>query len=726
MDLEALQHGNFSQLGEAVTDWTQMIGKLEKLKDRAENELDKKSKKANWSGVNATVTREFITKTAKEFGDAVTQARSIRNILRDTRDELIGYRGDLQDAIDRALKKKISVMGIGGGKFLVSSMCTPDEDQPTEGAINAVKNEIQGILAKATESDDSAAKALRALADQAKYGFSGAEYKDRDSAAEALAEAEHMAKLAKKDPEKLTARELATLTAGLKKYRNDELFSERFAVLMGPKGTLGFWAGTADTHARASGAELDQLKELQKNLSMTLATATHSDSAAMQEWKRDIINEGNTSFRPDPSDPYKSPLGVRGFQVMSSLMSHGKYDTEFLDDYGKKLLKADMAPRGSVGTGTNEVWENADQSLDLVFGKGAGGDPVIGFMDALSHNSEAATNTFDSKATLDHVLQSTKYTDRGVSVGHALEAAVTGVSRGETPSEPVPHSKTQVTIMKNIMNAVAQPDGGADLVKKGIGGSFGHMASAYMPEINRTMAGQGAESIFLTNSAAPDDLERTDATRFLYEVARDTNGKAALLYGEGIYTSSVLEAHIADPDLHDSTTNQKIGVIAKNAGVIDGIIAHSTADAEISEAKEGEKDWNESVKREGDYYKSVVSAGLGVGAVALAPQNLTGAMAGAAGGGFFGGIAGMAVDRFMEGREQDKAEDSALYGTGKDLNKAQDDANWQTQQSARNAIERHDSALKKGSIDVLINDKLNDGWQHSDTILEDAHRRPSA
>ncbi|MER7478449.1 hypothetical protein ABTX60_12455 [Streptomyces sp. NPDC126510] len=39
--------------------------------------------------------------------------------------------------------------------------------------------------------------------------------------------------------------------------------------------------------------------------------------------------------------------------------------------------------------------------------------------------------------------------------------------------------------MKNVMEYVAQPGGGADLVSKGMGDSLGNMAASYMPEISR-------------------------------------------------------------------------------------------------------------------------------------------------------------------------------------------------------------------------------------------------
>ncbi|WP_181767559.1 DUF6973 domain-containing protein [Streptomyces albidus (ex Kaewkla and Franco 2022)] len=187
MNLEALRDGNFAMLGEAVTDWDQMVGKLKRLQARAENELDGKARKASWAGLNATVTREFVTKTAKEFEDAVSQARSVRNILRDVRQELISHRENLREELTRARKKGIEVIDTGGGKFLVTGQCRAGETPPTQTELDAVKDELTGILKKATESDDDAAKALRGLSNLSKLGFSDAPViKDREHAVDSV------------------------------------------------------------------------------------------------------------------------------------------------------------------------------------------------------------------------------------------------------------------------------------------------------------------------------------------------------------------------------------------------------------------------------------------------------------------------------------------------------------------------------------------------------------
>lgn len=726
MDLDALRHGNFSKLGEAITDWEQMTKKLADLQKDAENNLKAKADKAKWAGVNATVSREFITKTAAEFADAHTQANSITKILSDTRGELISYRTQLNEAITRGAQQNLTVIDAGDGTFTVVGNTRPDwASDPTgktgatdQKAVEALRDEIQGILTKATQSDNSAAKALLLLVDQAKYGFSDASYKDRDAAAKAIADADKMAKMAK-DPDKMTLDDIADFNRIMEKYHGDALFSEQFARQLGPKGTLHFWTEMTYAHAGARGTELETMKSLQKNLSLTLATASFSDSEPMQEWKKNLLAESNKSFHASNSS---SPIGALGSQVISSLLRNGQYDTEFLDEYRQELFKVDKRA-GELNT--DDLWVNGYDGLDLVFGDGNGNgrDPLEGLFEGLSHNPEAAVHAFDSKSDLDHMLGTAKYTDRGESLGRALEAAVTGVANGDSTSMAPPHSADQVKIMANIMEAVAQPDGGVDLVRKGgLGDSFGNMAASCMPEISQTLAGRGAESIFLTNSDDSLGLGKVrDVVRFLSSVSEDPSGRAGIILGEGIYTSGLIESHLANPSLFDGPDSQVLQRIGENAGIIEGIVGHSVADSEVRAAVEGETEYNDALKAKGDFAKTWIAVGVTFVEV---PPAYGGAAMGAVIGGGVGAVAGAAVDHLMEGQKMSGARDAALYQSAGDLYDSRNSVSQQAQWAAEESIARHNLDLPIQGTKDLIRDAVVEGWGGSNDLLSDTKERP--
>ncbi|MFJ2768378.1 hypothetical protein [Streptomyces sp. NPDC087300] len=251
MDLDALRYGNFAKLGEAITDWQQMVNRLSHLKEVAERDLRAKANRADWAGVNAAVSREFIAKTAGEFSDAHTQANTTVKILSDTRNELTDFRTQINTAIENGLKKDLAVTDTGGGSFTVSPRVHPvlaTAEQPSQRDVDTVRDEVQRILNKATESDKTAAEALRLIVDQAKYGFSDASYSDRDSAADAVKAGKASAALAKRGRD-ISPEQLKKLNHQIRKYRNDDLFSEKFAESMGAKGTLQFWADITDSNS---------------------------------------------------------------------------------------------------------------------------------------------------------------------------------------------------------------------------------------------------------------------------------------------------------------------------------------------------------------------------------------------------------------------------------------------------------------------------------------------
>ena len=84
---------------------------------------------------------------------------------------------------------------------------------------------------------------------------------------------------------------------------------------------------------------------VQDNLSMALANASHSDSPEMTAWKKDVIASGTKIFPVDSA----MPMGPNGFQVMSSLMGKGKFDDDFLHDYGNAVLKHERQYPGDPG-----------------------------------------------------------------------------------------------------------------------------------------------------------------------------------------------------------------------------------------------------------------------------------------------------------------------------------------------------------------------------------------
>ncbi|MFM9626467.1 MULTISPECIES: DUF6571 family protein [Streptomyces] len=651
MDLDALRTADFGLLDDAIDDWSTMVTDLETMMKAAEEGLHRAANKANWAGVNATVSKEFIGKTAGEFTDAHSQASSIHKILADTRDELKLYKGQLTGAIERGRQKNLTVIGYEGG-FTVTTNVPPEgraaQDKDNKGDIIALRDEIQGILDKATESDSTAATVLLAIADQSKLGFSDVDYSDRDAAAKALKDAEDLADLAKQKPEDLSPSEFDRLNKGLKDHAGDELFAQRFAGHLGAQGTLDFWTGLNDPHSawKVGQARGDQFDDLQKNLSLTLATASQSDGADMTTWKSNMV------------DLVDKPVGRNGGfplggQVMSNLMRWGDYDDRFLVDYGDKLIETE---KKFTSNGRHGAWgrTGGDPLLNRT-GTDSGWDPMTGYLKALSNSPDAATDFFNGtfvsknedhdftqevdgkqvKRTLsnfDYLFEERDWPldqdDKGENsiagrnnLAAALEAATTGHPAGELATvDTPPHNAEQAKLMESLVASIG--DDPERLTKYGyMSDSIGQITSEYLPDVSRAMSDvprdsdpdgkwQNIEKRYpLAGSEAI--LKHADVTKLLFAVGQNEEGYAAVEVGQKAHMAKLMDYHL-DPHLPEgqrSSNDEKlvIEMIALQSGEVSGTLSLGVQEAIGSEASDKDKGFEHAVAQR----KNLISGGVG-------------------------------------------------------------------------------------------------------------------
>ncbi|GAA2436807.1 DUF6571 family protein [Streptomyces macrosporus] len=728
MKLDALRFADFSKLDKAVTDWSEMVTKLQTLKEDAESNLDAKAKKADWTGCNAAVTREFIAKTVHEFADAHTQATSVRNILQDTRDELVEYKRKLNDAIDRGLKKNLTVRSNPDGGFTVTMNVHPDRaaagtDVPdhTPQDVTNLRDEIQDILVKATESDSTAARALKALADQSPHGFSDASYSDRDAAADALKAADRAAELAKA-PDDMSPEEFDELNGLLKKHNGDDLFAEQFATTLGPKGVLNFWAGINDPHLNMElgQARVKQYGDLQEHLGLTLATATRSDSFGMQQWERDMVGLGG-EFVPDRNNPR-----AMGVQVMSNLMRWGDFDDKFLKDYGNELMRIEKERSGN-GRDASLAWRRfpMDPMLNRT-GTDGGSDPMTGYMMALSKSPDAATEFFNGTfVTKDEDHDFERDTDGdgkngkiGLTnfqylfeerdwpkeydsemeesvtgqnaLGWALEAAATGHPAGRQPTPDLPpHSPEQARLVEQIVNSVS--DDTERLTERGyLSDSLGQIAAEYLPDINRAMADDkhGNTNLLFPVAGTAAELDHNDVTRFLVSVGQNSEGYAKIELGQKAYMTNLMDYHL-NPDLpedrrYPQTPEYTIEEIARRSGEISGSLAIGRQEAVMADKSQEDEDYKTSMTQLKNIISGTIGTGIGVGTSFIATP-----VGGAAAGGAANTVSSVVLEQIFGELEPNNLKEAGEH-VGERWERVRENNLWHGQTAAIEAAKAHD------------------------------------
>ncbi|MEU6661133.1 hypothetical protein [Streptomyces sp. NPDC046821] len=163
---------DLGKLGTAASDWKTMAGELAKLATDVRDGLVKKSDGAHWQGANATVTKDFVRKTAKEFTDLHAEALSIASVLTDAHSELTHYQHRAKNLTESAGKGDpsrqppdpafIVTDGPNGTVKVMEAMCTPEgPNQRTRDRLQWYADTLTGIVTHAAEVDAAAQRALR-------------------------------------------------------------------------------------------------------------------------------------------------------------------------------------------------------------------------------------------------------------------------------------------------------------------------------------------------------------------------------------------------------------------------------------------------------------------------------------------------------------------------------------------------------------------------------------
>ncbi|MFI6208714.1 hypothetical protein ACIBAI_20290 [Streptomyces sp. NPDC051041] len=571
-----LLNARLGSLKEAVDDWTETVKRLKKLDEQASKGLLKKAEKADWKGENAGITLPFVRKTAKEFGDAATEAESIRNILRDAYTEFKAAKTKVDEVVKAAPDQGIRIDADGTVSYLVhpdrrsKDYSGPD---PQEKDFDRVRSVIKTAVEKATEADEVASRALRTLVGKDRNNFSGTEYDSLTQAGKVqdAADARAAAKIVAKGDD-ATPEEIDRLNKYFEDNKGDQYFAERFALEVGAKGSLEYWADLGDPSdgSRLGADHPKRIKELQENWGLTLAAATHSDSAEMARWKADMIKAGDDVIQTRGTSPY-------GFQIMSNLMRNGAYETKFLNDFVNAAVVTERRMTGDGAIKPNQVWDSGLGMLPrLNWGDkdDMGTDPMTGLMEALGHNPDASLKFFNDSTKLgeDKLSNWDYFVGHGkdarvwpvdqdgkpqgyANLGHALESATLGYAYDtEDPSIPAMKTEEQIAAREartELMSKVVSNYSSAAVIDKqpGITDSLAKMAAGHIDSLNYSAADFGGSSNvngrddrFGAEKNHLADFGLTKTTKFLRALAGDEDAYNTISAAQQAYGTSVMAA----------------------------------------------------------------------------------------------------------------------------------------------------------------------------------------
>ncbi|WP_327236416.1 hypothetical protein OG349_23145 [Streptomyces sp. NBC_01317] len=641
------------KLKTAADDWSAMTGKLEKLAEDARTTMAAKARDDLWQGANATVTKPFIDKTAKEFDDAAKAAKGIQLILEDGHRAFKKAKDDLRAIVETDARAQYLVVDAAGRvtaahpvQESVGARHDPDYAdilRSQNARIEALQRRIDAIVETCEDADVATANALRANITGDRHNFSAPQYESLDAE-----EARRAADLAKKGSD-LTHTELRALNELLADNHGSKEFSRGFYDgVGGPEKALEFFGRlSTDTYdyTEQDKERLADVQALQRNLGLNLATATTSDDTWARQWGDEMRKLG-TERIPLSKNDYSGPYG---YQLLGGIMRFGNYDAKFLNPIAEHVTQ--LHAKDPYLFAGNKSDLSSDKYPFNPSGKnGAGYDPVISMLEALGHSSDASKEFFSATPRAydeDGVLvgglpkdadgkELTSYLDHfgnkdyesfpditGHSpddaekslddmpdaFGHALESATLGHA-WDDPHPRLVRDETSAGIMEQV---VEKYGGDPALLKQqaAMADSLGNMGAGYVDDINWALNDNEPSSLFSPSKDASSHavFGRDGARDFLSTLGQHPDAYASVTNAERIYTGSVLDAQVHGGEVDSGRAREAVRTGAEVQGMLD----QSRADQIGAEGAKKNEDYAKAMERRSGWIELGTGAVVGAG-----------------------------------------------------------------------------------------------------------------
>ncbi|MFJ6823144.1 hypothetical protein ACIQRJ_22390 [Streptomyces niveus] len=650
-----------AKLKAAADGWTKMTARLDRLVPDAWDGMKGRADKASWQGVNAGVTKEFIAKTAQEFKDAAAEARGVMQILEDgyaaiktARDQLLNIRDDEGPAANIHVDAKGKVTARDSVKDIPAQIRANDPDYPAilqqeNKNVAAWQAKIDSIVQNCGDTDVAFKNALEANVTDRK-DFSGPTYTTLDQE-----EAARAAALAGKGRD-LTHTELQALNELLKDNSKSVEFSRNFYEKLGPEKSLAFFGqlGTdTSTYGKVDSERLKDVQELQRNLGLNLATASH-DPKFTAEWGPELRQLGTERVPLYKGDPN----GAYGYQLLGGIMRSGNYDPKFLNpmaEHVAQLHQKNPYQFSAFGMGTLTNPFNPSGV------NGAGYDPMTAMLEALGNSPDAAKQFFTDPPTaynedgtvnkgatadlgkaddtpIDNYLDffgtekwegypdTNEHNPAGTpknhmpdALGRALEAATLGYPAGH-PDGDVVRDADNAAIMRQVMEKYGSD---VDLLdhQKALSDSLGNMGAGYVNDINWALEKNSPDSVFAGSEDGRISFADTDEGNgrstvrgFLSALGQHPDAYATVSTAEQVYTRSVLEAQVGPDGINRDGAREAVRVGSEVQGMLD----QSRADQVEATNLKTHEEYEKAVEKRAGLIG--IATGVGVGAaVAFLP-----------------------------------------------------------------------------------------------------------
>ncbi|MEU0978198.1 hypothetical protein ABZ488_03165 [Streptomyces griseus] len=675
LNYEDIVEAPLGKLKAAADDWSEMAANLDRLATQASDGMKAKANKASWEGLNAGVTREFIGKTAKEFTDAAAEAKGVKTLLEEGYTAFKKAKDDLVNIRDHE-GPAAGIRVDGRGKVTARSPISEDNTarhdpdfgrylQQERENIASWQKRIDLIVDNCNDTDVTFKNSLEANVTDRK-DFSAPKYTKFDQE-----EADRAAALAAKGRD-LTHTELQSLNELLRDNGKSPEFAKAFYEKLGPEKSLAFFGQlSTDTHdyAKVDKTRLADVQELQRNLGLNLATASH-DQAFSAEWGPELRKLGTQQI---PLSKYDNSGGPYGYQLLGGIMRYGNYDAKFLNPIAEHVAQLHQQDPYRFA-GNKQVNGFLENPYNPSGKNGAGYDPTTAMLEALGNSPDAAKKFFTDEPTaynedgtvnhgatadlgkkddaaIDNYLDffgnekwesfpDSNSTDPDKlkptlqhmpdALGHALEAATLGYPAGD-PDASVKRDADNAAVMQQVMEKYGA-DAGLLKHQEGLADSMGVMGAGYIDDINWALDKGDSNSVFAPDKniaghipfGADGEEGRSTVRQFLSALGQHPDAYATLSTAEQAYTRSVLETQVSpDGTVDADAARTTVRVGAEMQGMLD----QSRADQVQAENMKTHEDYEKAVAERAGWVEFGAGVGIAAGVAFLPATAAVGAAA---------------------------------------------------------------------------------------------------
>ncbi|MFI5679037.1 hypothetical protein [Streptomyces cellulosae] len=656
-----------AKLKAAADDLSEMAGKLDKLATDAADGMKARADRAAWEGVNAGVTKAFIGKTAKELADAAAEAKGVKLILEEGHAAIKKAKDDLVNIRDHE-GPAAGIRVDGNGKVrarkplseIPAARHDPDYSellQEERRNIESWQKRIDLIVDNCNDTDLALKNTLEANVTDRK-DFSAPTYTKLDQE-----EAARAAALAAKGRD-IAHTELQQLNELLKDNSSSAEFSKGFYEKLGPEKSLAFFGQlSTDTYeyGKVDPERLKDVQELQKNLGLNLATASH-DKEFTDKWGPELRKLGSERI-PLAKNDYGGPFG---YQLLGGIMRYGNYDAKFLNPIAEHV--AQLHAKDPYMFAENKVVNSPFKNPFNPSGvNGAGYDPATAMLEALGNSPEAAKKFFADPPTAyneDGTVNHGATADLGKNkdgeaidnyldffgnekwesfpdvnsldekelkaslgqmpdaLGHALEAATLGYPAGH-PDAGVVRDEDNAAVMQKVMEKYGADPGLLKEHQEAMADSLGVMGAGYIDDINWALAKNDPDSVFAPGKNPDGHLDFADTADgngrsvvrgFLSTLGQHPDAYATVSTAEQAYTRSALEGAVGpDGKINEGAARATVRVGAEVQGMLD----QSRADQVEATNLKTHEDYEKAVAKRAGWVEFGAAAGVAAGVAFL-------------------------------------------------------------------------------------------------------------